>query len=435
MSWVRIATRIFCTVALAGLPVAAQQNPVSPGQPDNGVQQLQEALRQRDLIIEKLEKRVEALEQRARTAPAEAPTTPPTPNLPSFTTKLAPTPAAPKTSTTLYDEEERVARATLDSTLISRGSLLLPKWTMEVQNSLTYYNASSNNISINGYAILPVLVVGDILSARIQREIVLGAATARLGIPKGFQVEARVPYGYESQRSVNADNTETSNHSYGLGDVEVDLYKQVAYQKKGRPDVLLGMRWKSTTGKDPFTVGSNIPTLGNGFHALMPSVTLAKAIDPAVFFGGFAYTKSLADTKNIQSIGPNGTTTTIGYVQPGDNYTVNVGAVMALNSQVSVSAGYQQGFTRSSRLGGAIIPGSFLNTAVLQLGGSYMYAKGRTLDLTLGVGLTRDSPDFQFTVAMPIRFSLKRTPNLASSIKPPREKADGGEGSQSEVKQ
>jgi hypothetical protein len=252
-------------------------------------------------------------------------------------------------------------------------------------------------------------------------------------LPGDFQFEARLPYGYEIERNISSDNTETTHRSNGLGDIELALYKQIAHQRRGRPDVLLGLRWKGTTGKDPFTVGVNVPTLGNGFHSLQPSLTLAKASDPAVFFGGFSYTRSLADDKTIVSNGPQGPTTSTGRVAPGDTFSFNLGGVLALNSQASASVSYQQGFTRSSSLNDVRIPGSFLNTGLLQLGGSYMYAKGKTLDLTIGIGLTRDSPDFQFTVALPFRFALKRPHAAAVASNAAKAKSPAESGGDSSV--
>jgi hypothetical protein len=52
------------------------------------------------------------------------------------------------------------------------------------------------------------------------------------------------------------------------------------------------------------------------------------------------------------------------------------------------------------------IPGSNLVGGTLRFGGSYIYMPGKIIDLSLGVGLTRDVPNLQFTVGVPLRFGL-----------------------------
>jgi tetratricopeptide (TPR) repeat protein len=42
----------------------------------------------------------------------------------------------------------------------------------------------------------------------------------------------------------------------------------------------------------------------------------------------------------------------------------------------------------------------------VRIGTSYVYAPSRAVDIGLGIGLTRDAPDFNVSVAFPFRFSL-----------------------------
>ena len=74
-------------------------------------------------------------------------------------------------STSTYDVTERQATEALDQALIVRGGLLLPSGTMEVDNVTSYFSASSDHLTVNGFALLPVLVVGDIESQRVREEL------------------------------------------------------------------------------------------------------------------------------------------------------------------------------------------------------------------------------------------------------------------------
>src|SRR5271168_1379242 len=90
-------------------------------------------------------------------------------------------------STSTYDAAERQATAALDQALIVRGGLLLPSGMLEIDNTTSYFSASSDHVTVNGFALLPVLVVGDIESERVREDYLLPNMTARLGLPHKFQ--------------------------------------------------------------------------------------------------------------------------------------------------------------------------------------------------------------------------------------------------------
>jgi hypothetical protein len=77
---------------------------------------------------------------------------------------------------------------------------------------------------VNGFALLLVLVVGDITSQHVREDFLLPTFTARLGLPHRLQMDFRVPYGYELIRSVDANNNnQTSSSSFGLGDISASV--------------------------------------------------------------------------------------------------------------------------------------------------------------------------------------------------------------------
>jgi hypothetical protein len=80
-----------------------------------------------------------------------------------------------------------------------------------------------------------------------------------------------------------------------------------------------------------------------------------------------------------------------------------MGSILALNTETSVTLGWDQRFTRETKLNGNLVPASYLVEGSLRIGTSYMYAPGRTADLSFGVGLTPDTPNLQFSVGFPFR--------------------------------
>ena len=365
---------------------------------------VQEALRERDAIIRNLLERVEELENRLNgtgTAMSSSSTAP----------KLAVPTASSRVTAVVnnaaYDEEERRASESLEQALLVRGGLLLPSGTLEVDNTISYFSASSDHVNVNGFALLPVLVVGDITSQRVRRDILLPAFTARLGLPKKFQLDLTVPYGYELNRTVDANSVETSSSGFGLGDIQVGVSRQLASEHHRLPDLLANVRFKSTTGKDAFSLGSSQTALGSGFYAVQGNLTAAKSSDPVVFFGNLSYTANLPGDHMISANDPaNPDEKIVGHFRPGSAIGFQLGSILALNPETSMTLGWDQRFTRATKLNGTSIPASYLIEGSLRVGTSYLYARGKTIDLSFGVGLTPDTPNLQFSVGFPFRATL-----------------------------
>jgi alkylation response protein AidB-like acyl-CoA dehydrogenase len=171
--------------------------------------------------------------------------------------------------------------------------------------------------------------------------------------------------------------------------------------------MLANVRFKSTTGKDSFSLTSSEVALGTGFNAIQGNLTVAKSSDPVVFFGNLSYTGNLPANHTVSANDPeNPDAKTIGHFTPGGAVGFHLVSILALNPEVSMTVGWDQRFTRSTQLDGVDIPASYLVEGTLRLGTSYVYAPGKTVDLSFGVGLTPDTPNLQFSVGVPFRTSL-----------------------------
>jgi hypothetical protein len=401
MWWRRlIASGFLCAVSLA-----AQAPPGTEGNTNDRTeikfQQLQQALRERDAIIRNLLERVSELEKKTNISPAGGGESAHSVNatLPNNAAAL------PKPDEQGYNEEDRKARAALDRALIQRGGLLLPSGTLELETSASYYDASSDAISIEGFSILPVLVVGNIVSDRVRRQVALSNVTARLGLPWNFQLDVRTPYGYEQVRTVTADNKESSQRALGLGDVQVSLSRQIAKEHRAIPDLLANVSFKTKTGKDPFALGNNEIALGTGFYDIQGRITAVKSSDPMILFGSLSYAYNVPAGKMIPDP-QNAGQRILAHFEPGDTSGFQLGGALAVNPETSLTVSWDQAFTRGTTVNGVRIPGSNLVGGTLRFGGSYIYMPGKIIDLSLGVGLTRDVPNLQFTVGVPVRFGL-----------------------------
>lgn len=393
---------------LQARPQPAAQDPMSVAIN----QRLQDALRERDAIIRNLLERVQELEWRVNGGFTTSPKdmlaiNPASASAPTATRVGAAASVTSVVTNAGYDSEERQASQALDQALIVRGGLLLPSGTIEIDNSTSYFNSTSDRININGFAILPVLVVGDIASQRIRKNLLLPTFTTRLGLPGRFQFESYIPYGYENFSTVDANNVQTSQSTFGLGDIAFGVSRQLVYEHTKWPDLLANVRFKTTTGVDSFNLTSSQTALGTGFYAVQGNLTAAKSNDPVVFFGNLSYTANLNGTHSVQTTDANGEPVTVpGHFQPGDAIGFQLGSILALNPETSMTIGWDQRFTRSTSLNNVQIPASNLIEGSLRLGVSYLYAQGRMIDLSFGVGLTPDTPNLQFSVGVPFRRSL-----------------------------
>lgn len=289
-------------------------------------------------------------------------------------------------------EQEQLVRAALQRTLIDRGGLLLPPGTIDIQPSLSYLHSSAENIVIDGFTILPVLVIGDIVSERVERDLTQLATTFRFGLPWDSQVEMRLPYNRYSTRSFSADNVETTRKGSGWGDVEIGLSHQFFRSQGSWPDLLASLRWKTTSGEGPFDIDPDrAVATGTGYDSLNLTATAVKVVDPVVYFGSVNHSWNLSTKESI------------GKYDPGDSYGFSLGMAIALNLSNSLSFGYDQQSVRHSSVDGVKVPGSYLTTGLFTVGTSFAANDFLTADLSVGFGVTADSPDFQIDMSVPIR--------------------------------
>ncbi len=334
----------------------------------------------RDELINELLQRVEALEQKLRSLTGEP------------EKALPPSAAAPPPPRVKTEEEERIAQAVLERTLIERSGILLPPGTLEIEPSLAFAHASADNISIDGVSVESTLVIGEIVSDKIRRNILIPALTFRLGLPEDFQAEAKLPLRYEASRTVRGDSTEQSGEAYGLGDIELALSRQLTREKGWVPDMLGNLRWKTNTGRSPASLITDEMALGTGYHALQLMVTGLKVKEPAAFFGSLLYAVNFPVTKEE------------GRFYPGDSWGFNLGLALALNLDTSINFVWEQRFSNRAKLNGTKLLGSAQYPGNLRIGGTYIFTPKVSLDVSVVIGLTRDAPDVQAMVAIPIRF-------------------------------
>lgn len=302
-------------------------------------------------------------------------------------------PESEKTSSGTAQEEKQLIKKEepIEKALMERGGILLKKGKLQIEPSMTYVYTSANRITIEGYTVLP-LVIGEISTAKVKRNIFLESLSARYGLKRDLQVELNVPYRYQHERTtVDSPSSETIKQASGIGDMSTGIFYQCAYEKGPIPDLIAGISVKYPTGKEPY--GHDIG-LGTGHWGFKTSLVAVKSSDPAILFSSLAYTYNVK-RNDIEGYGT---------IKPGDSIDYSLGAAFALNYQIALSFQLQQSITQKMRLNHNSVNGSFTNVVSFKYGLTWSMSQNLSCEVSATHGLTTDSPDFALGVSFPYTF-------------------------------
>jgi hypothetical protein len=312
--------------------------------------------------------------------------------------------------------------------LFEQPGVLTPRGKLVFEPSVQFGYSSSNRVALVGYTVIPALLIGLVDVRETKRNSITAALTARTGVTNRLEVELKLPYVYRSDSAVSrelftgtAAERVFDTSGRAVGDAEFALRYQLNDGGADRPYFIGGFRFKSRTGRDPFNVvtdctkrcvGENVsgtglplelPT-GSGFYSAQPSLTWLFPSDPAVFFGSVSYLHSFK-RRDLSRLVLGGEREYIGEIKPGGVFGFNFGIGLALNDKASFSLGYDHNSIARTRQNGVAVPGSVrTQLGTLLLGYSYRLSEKRTLNVSVGAGLTRDTPDVSLTVRIPTSF-------------------------------
>ena len=325
------------------------------------------ALKQRDAVITALQARVERLEQERVASAAPVAVPPASPALPA-----------------IGDDE---ALQALSGTLVQRGGLVLPPGRIEIVPSSAY----SNRI-VQGLALVQTPEgIPTVADQRLREDRMTAALGVRVGLPHASQLDVQLPYSWlRTARSIS-DGSAATNSASGIGDLVVGLSHQFVAGKGARPSLIGGVSWRFRTGRDPLRVPIASVATGSGANEIRGRLTALTVSDPLVFFGTLSYAHELARNESF------------GRVEGGDSLGLDLGAVLAVNPETSMTFGLSQQWQRRTRVDGASLPGTDSVSSSFDLGLGRVLTPRLLLDLSLGVGLTRDAPDYVFRLSLPFR--------------------------------
>ncbi len=332
--------------------------------------------------------------------------------------ELAQAPAAPTKSVGQAPEPSRPQQI---AQIFEQPGVLTPRGKLMLEPGLQYGYSSSTRVSLVGYTIIPALLIGLIDIREVRRNTFTPSLTARYGLTNRFEIEAKIPYVYRSDsvlsRPLNIgspSDEQFSSTGKGIGDVEFTGRYQWNDGGADRPYFISTLRFKSRTGKDPFEVETEtidpkrisnnqqkeLPT-GSGFYTIQPGLTMLYPSDPAVFFGSISYQHNIK--RSNVSLNTTGGNVNVGDIAPGGVFGFNFGMGLAINDRSSFSIGYDHSSVGKTKVDGRTVINSVrTELGTLLIGYSQRFSNTTSLNLSVGVGVTRDAPDLQLSVRLPM---------------------------------
>ncbi|MGO1460772.1 MAG: transporter [Marinobacter sp.] len=321
--------------------------------------------------------------------------------------------------TPIRSEESQSQASDIASITADRGIVTHPgRFTIEPSVSFAHSNATL--VAVEGYTVVPALLVGLINISKVQRDIFVGALSFKYGVTSRFEAAVRAPYlsiqeDLRERQAFEGTPVDTLRESSGegLGDVELSLRYQLNDGLHGWPYVIGSFRAKAPTGNSPYDVGQRIikdtdngnpigvelqerPT-GSGFWSFEPGVSFIYPSDPAVLYGNLSYVYTLKDDKGFE----NGST-----INPGDVIRFGFGMGFAFNQRTSFSLGYDHSVIRKTSYERDIdlFAANFdrIQIGSLSFGLSQRLSPDVTLSLAVGIGVTENAPNTEITLKLPI---------------------------------
>jgi len=314
--------------------------------------------------------------------------------------------------------ESNDAATDIASITADRGIVTQPgRFTFEP--SFSYAHSSATKVAIEGYTVIPALLVGLINISEVQRDVFVGAMSLKYGVTSRFEAGLRVPYlsiqedirAREVFRDTPIDTLDESSGE-GLGDVELSVRYQLNDGLDGWPYLISTFRVKAPTGEGPYDVDQRVITdsngepigvelgerpTGSGFWSVEPGLSFIYPSDPAVLFGNLSYVWTMEEDEGPE----NG-----GTVDPGDVVRFGFGMGFAFNERTSFSLGYDHSVIGETTYeqGNDLFAANFDRTQVgsLAFGLSHRVSRDTMLSLTVAIGVTDSAPDTEITLKLPM---------------------------------
>jgi len=285
--------------------------------------------------------------------------------------------------------EEEKSKSTEDIlSAVGNQYVLLKKGIIGLQYSLNYAYYSSDVVSSS--------TIESRSNHNLTNTIIL-----QYGLLNNFTMYANVPFDYK----YNAVGTSSSQESTNLGDVSLGIQIQPFKAGGSLPTTILSLSASIPTGTSPYAIDtSNSQATGAGVYSISGGVSLSKVLDPLVAFGNLTYTYNLPES-GLSATWPSG-----GVVNKVDlgsyiGWALGFGYALSYQASLNMSAQFTYEFSSKYHLNDDTTyeTGSTLS-AILNIGTGWRLSATRSVNVTVGIGLTVNDPDVSLTFTVPFEF-------------------------------
>ena len=127
-----------------------------------------------------------------------------------------------------------------------------------IEPGVSYSHFSTAQLNLNGFLALDAIFLGLISIDQTNADVITSDITARYGIGR-LQADVNVPYLYRSSNfrseepaAMHPGSSRRPITSRGLGDVSAGLSYRLVSETAAWPDIVVNVRGKAPTGRDPF---------------------------------------------------------------------------------------------------------------------------------------------------------------------------------------
>lgn len=201
-----------------------------------------------------------------------------------------------------------------------------------------------------------------------------------------------------------ADTAARSGLSNSIGDIGLGARWQPFEARRDQPGLTVTGNVRLPTGRSPFKIiaGSGEAT-GSGVGAATVGLNVNKIVDPVALFGSLNFTASLP-AKNLWQVNGSRILTR---VAPGPSVGFGLGFAYALSYGISTTVSFQEAISAGSRLrfaDGLEAKTHMQTSGILNLGLGYRISPKTTVNFSVGIGLTPDSPNLIVGMNLPLSF-------------------------------
>ncbi|NJL59320.1 MAG: transporter [Desulfobacteraceae bacterium] len=206
----------------------------------------------------------------------------------------------------------------------------------------------------------------------------------RFGIANRLEGFVDVPVTWAEREDIYPQS-ESKNDNFGLGDMNAGLKYLLYQQDKELPDIICSLSFSAPTGEEQKIDKPDIVSLGSGHWQVSAGLTMVKAYDPAVLFGGISYTHLFDRNSAV--------------ITPGNTFSYNFGMGFAINNQITISGMFMGAYQTETEINGVRISGTSREPMSIRTGLTYRISKKHYLEPSVTFGLNDDASDAVITLS------------------------------------